>query len=162
VQVDHPGVPNSQLAKEKSPLAVRYKEKSIVEQNSVDMAWDLLMKPEFLEFRQVLCENPADMQRFRQIVVNMVIATDIMDPDLKMLRNMRWSKAFDESTRTSIETASAKVNRKATIVLEHLLQASDVSICDHVMHRLRLALLTIVSCTGRPYDATLAYLSQVE
>ena len=40
--VDHSGVPNSQLIKENSRVAAFYKNKSVAEQNSVDLAWDLL------------------------------------------------------------------------------------------------------------------------
>lgn len=40
---DHPGVPNPVLMKEKPRLAALYKKKSCAEQNSVDMAWNLLM-----------------------------------------------------------------------------------------------------------------------
>lgn len=47
-----------------------------------------------------------------------------MDKDLKALRNNRWEVAFDELTDTKDKMA---VDRKATIVLEHLIQASDVS-----------------------------------
>lgn len=53
-----------------------------------------------------------------------VMATDIMDKDLKQLRNNRWAKAFSESANeTDIQVDT---NRKATIVIEHLIQASDV------------------------------------
>lgn len=52
------------------------------------------------------------------------MATDIMDKDLKALRNDRWDKAFKEC---SDEGTKHAVNRKATIVIEHLIQASDVS-----------------------------------
>jgi len=52
-------------------------------------------------------------------------ATDIMDKDLKTLRNMRWEKAFSGEIKE--EVASDQTNRKATIVIEHLMQASDVS-----------------------------------
>ena len=54
------------------------------------------------------------------------MATDIMDKDLKMLRNNRWDAAFD-SAQSPEEDASVSRNRKATIVIEHLIQASDVS-----------------------------------
>ena len=47
-----------------------------------------------------------------------------MDKDLKALRNNRWEVAFDEKTDTKDKMS---VDRKATIVLEHLIQASDVS-----------------------------------
>jgi hypothetical protein len=42
--VDHPGVPNATLIYERAMLARRYKNKSIAEQNSVDLAWNLLMQ----------------------------------------------------------------------------------------------------------------------
>jgi hypothetical protein len=84
------------------------------------------MEPEYADFRLVLCKTTADMQRFRQIMVNLVMATDIMDPDLKKLRDKRWSKAFDENARPGEEELRIQVNRKATIVLEHLIAASDV------------------------------------
>lgn len=44
---------------------------------------------------------------------------------MKALRNARWEKAF--SGEHFDEDASHTVNRKATIVIEHLLQASDVA-----------------------------------
>ena len=48
-----------------------------------------------------------------------------MDPDLKALRNDRWAKAFSESATE--ESAKESIDRKATIVIEHLIQASDVA-----------------------------------
>ena len=58
------------------------------------------------------------------------MATDIADKDLKTLRNNRWDKAFkvdlDIKLLSEQEQRDA-VNRKATIVIEHLIQASDVS-----------------------------------
>ena len=54
------------------------------------------------------------------------MATDIVDKELKQLRNNRWDKAFDDSIIS--EPASIQdVNRKATIVIEHIIQASDVA-----------------------------------
>ena len=58
------------------------------------------------------------------------MATDIMDKDLKALRNGRWERAFSErkSPSSSVSTDSREmVSRKATIVIEHLIQASDVA-----------------------------------
>ena len=40
---DHSGVPNAQLVKEQSNIADRYHNKSPAEQNSIDLAWNLLM-----------------------------------------------------------------------------------------------------------------------
>ena len=65
------------------------------------------------------------------------MATDIMDKDLKALRNARWEKAFkkdgenkedcNSSSSTLNEDSRDAVNRKATIVIEHIIQASDIS-----------------------------------
>lgn len=54
------------------------------------------------------------------------MATDIVDKDLKALRNARWKRAFDDTDRAH-ESPSVSQNRKATIVIEHLIQASDVA-----------------------------------
>ena len=132
--VDHPGVSNATLVAEGNKLMNQYGSKSLAEQNSVDLAWDLLMTEQFQPLVSVLCRNESELCRLRQLVVNSVMATDIMDPDLKKLRNGRWEKAFQstniENQDTSIEnqdTSREAVNRKATIVIEHLIQASDVA-----------------------------------
>lgn len=53
------------------------------------------------------------------------MATDIVDKDLKQIRNLRWDHAFSHSA--IIVNDRHKDNHKATIVIEHLIQASDVS-----------------------------------
>jgi hypothetical protein len=124
--VDHSGVPNTTLVQENAPVAIAYKGKSVAEQNSVDIAWRLLMEPTYKELRDAICLTEPELIRFRQLVVNAVMATDIMDTDLKNLRNDRWDKAF--ATTDQEEGAPRdNVNRKATIVIEHLIQASDVA-----------------------------------
>ena len=58
------------------------------------------------------------------------MATDIADKDLKILRNNRWDKAFKDNGKNTIPSKQEErdtINRKATIVIEHLIQASDVS-----------------------------------
>ena len=56
------------------------------------------------------------------------MATDIMDKDIKNLRNGRWEKEFSEEIDASnTDSSTEALNRKATIVIEHLIQASDVS-----------------------------------
>lgn len=49
------------------------------------------------------------------------------DKGLKELRNRRWDKAFNGNTEGVDEESTMATNRKATIVIEHLIQASDVS-----------------------------------
>jgi 3'5'-cyclic nucleotide phosphodiesterase len=127
--VDHLGIPNTQLIKETNRLATLYKNKSIAEQNSIDLAWDLLMDDQFKDLRSVIYTNRQEEKHFRSLLVNLVLATDICDKELGAQRKARWAKAFSEGTGSSLEGESEhdSINRKATIVLEHLIQASDVA-----------------------------------
>jgi len=125
--VDHQGVPNTQLIKEHFDIADIYKNQSIAEQNSVDLAWALLMEDNFKDLRKTICGTSEEKTRFRQLVVNVVLATDICDAELKKLRNGRWAKAFSGEKAMTPEQRNDDINRKATIVLEHLIQASDVA-----------------------------------
>jgi hypothetical protein len=124
--VDHKGVPNTTLINEKASIASVYKGKSVAEQNSVDIAWDLLMDDSYQNLRHAIYQTGPEYRRFRQLVVNSVLATDIMDKDLGALRKARWNKAFAEGALQH-EIGEQLVNRKATIVIEHLIQASDVA-----------------------------------
>lgn len=83
-----------QLIEEAPEMANRYSNQSIAEQNSVDMAWDLLMEDQFQELRKMLFASQGDLMRFRQMCVNVVLATDIFDKELAALRKSRWAKAF--------------------------------------------------------------------
>jgi 3'5'-cyclic nucleotide phosphodiesterase len=125
--VEHPGVPNAQLVKEGHKLSKAYNDKSAAEQNSVNVAWNLLMESEYADLRNAICETHEEEVRFRQLVVNSVMATDIMDKDLKRLREDRWEAAFSGKEGGRGESQQVCVNRKATIVIEHLIQASDVA-----------------------------------
>ncbi|GKY95745.1 hypothetical protein MPSEU_000535300 [Mayamaea pseudoterrestris] len=123
--VDHTGVPNSQLVNEDASIAVVYKQKSIAEQNSFEIAWDLLMQDCFEDLRRTIYQTEDEFKRFRQMLVQSVLSTDIMDKELAAKRKERWKKAFaQEKSSATCEELTA---RKATIVIEHLIQTSDVA-----------------------------------
>ena len=76
------------------------------------------------------------------------MATDIMDKELKTLRNQKWDKAFSESQSAIVFKESSSrddVNRKATIVIEHLIQAADVS---HTMQHWHVRTIQYTSFFG--------------
>ena len=117
------------------------------------------------ELRSCLFGNDKEeVLRFRQVVVNIVLATDIFDKELNDLRKSRWTKAFSECA-----AAGGNNHLRATIVLEHIMQASDVS---HTMqHWYVLQMLAIVnvqlflmpaclSCCA-PWQAYLSKMEQV-
>jgi 3'5'-cyclic nucleotide phosphodiesterase len=123
---DHYGVPNAQLVNEGASIAEKYRGKSVLEQNSVDVAWELLMDDSYTDLRRAIYCNKEELKRFRQIVVATVMATDIADAELKNQRNERWAKVFDgRDSDCSSEKEAA--DRKAIIVIEHIIQASDVA-----------------------------------
>ena len=125
--VDHVGVPNAQLIKEYASIAAVYNNRSVAEQNSLVLSWELLMDSRFDDLRNTICATTTELGRFRELIVNGVMATDIADKDLKALRNARWDKAFEGQEQAEVENPRDTVNRKATIVIEHLIQASDIS-----------------------------------
>jgi 3'5'-cyclic nucleotide phosphodiesterase len=71
--VDHPGVPNSQLCIENKVRADVYQSKSVAEQNSLDLSWDMLMDDQFADLRAAIYTTEVERQRFRSLVVNSVM-----------------------------------------------------------------------------------------
>lgn len=64
------------------------------------------------------------------------MATDIADAELRAARNKRWDRVFAEkdtaTSKNEVDDITSKLHQptddtKATIILEHLLQASDIA-----------------------------------
>ena len=128
--LDHCGVSNGQLVKENSATAIKYEGKSVAEQNSIDLAWGILMDPSLDALRSCIYSTEAEFKRFRQLVVNSVMATDIFDSELKAMRNSRWDRAFHSNNQeqpAQSDNIDHDTDMKATIVIEHIIQAADVS-----------------------------------
>jgi len=122
--VDHRGVSNTQLNVEEPEMASFYRSTSIAEQNSLDIAWDLLMRDQFAALQRCLFASEVELKRFRQVLVNAVLATDIFDKELNDVRKERWNRAFSgEETSANPEIN----NLRATVVIEHIIQAADVA-----------------------------------
>jgi len=76
------------------------------------------MDDTFRDLRRTIYSTVEEFVRFRQLIVNVVLATDIMDKDLKTLRNQRWNAAFSENASEEEDHTAVNRNRKATIVIE--------------------------------------------
>ena len=129
----HPGVSNGTLSNEKHEMAIRFNHKSCAEQNSVVVVWDLFLSDKYDALRDAMFGGDTDrLLRFRQIVVNSVLATDIFDRELKDVRERRWTKAFPDDDMSALTMASSQEmdnmegDLRATIVIEYIIQASDV------------------------------------
>jgi hypothetical protein len=137
--VDHTGLPNSTLVKEQSALAIGYEHKSVTEQHSIKLALLLLDDDAFVDLQA--CKYLQD-ERTKDYVSpaphHIVLAMDIIDKELQELRTKnRWDKAFDNDSVDEIVGSRRLsggdgnepevINRKATIVIEHIIQTSDVA-----------------------------------
>mmetsp|Transcript_22486 Transcript_22486/g.55637 ORF Transcript_22486/g.55637 Transcript_22486/m.55637 type:complete len:1526 (-) Transcript_22486:168-4745(-) len=123
--VGHTGVPNNQLAVEHPELAEKYSNKSIAEQNSIDVAWDMLNSDSFEHLQHYIFEDAEERERLRKLLVNCVMATDIFDKDLRSIRQTRWDKVYSDSEK--LHSDEEEQHLKATIIIEHIMQAADVA-----------------------------------
>jgi hypothetical protein len=123
--LDHDGVPNMQLVQEQHPIAVTYDGLSPMEQHSFNNAFELLMEDNYSNLRAALYNTQEEFNRFRQLCINCVIATDIFDKDLKAFRESRWNSVF--ASESSTLTDEEAWHCKATITIEYIIQASDVA-----------------------------------
>jgi hypothetical protein len=121
--VNHAGVPNFLLAKEKPEAAKKYKNRSIAEQTSLDVAWEFLEQDCFGDLRECIFPTPEDYTRFRAIVVNIVMATDAFDVTLRDFQDKKWAKAFHSPPECPVEHR----NRKATVMMDLIMMCSDIS-----------------------------------
>lgn len=64
------GVPNSVLVNNKTEIAQHYRNKSVAEQNSLDVAWDLLMDDAYADLCACIFRNESELHHFRQLLVN--------------------------------------------------------------------------------------------
>ena len=116
------------MIKEEDKLAVTYNKKCISQQNSFNYAWGLLMEQRFENFRNVIFSDISERTRFRQLVVNCMIATDFADPDLIVNSKERWDLAFSDTNEQEFDIVSEtdSCNRKATMLIEHIVRISHV------------------------------------
>lgn len=75
MKVDHRGVSNNQLRKEQPALSERFQHKCIAEQNSLEIAWNMLISDRFKALREGIFASQEEFAHFRQVVVNVVLST---------------------------------------------------------------------------------------
>jgi 3'5'-cyclic nucleotide phosphodiesterase len=110
--VEHQGIPNRQLALEDDRLAVLYNDQSMAENWSLYVAFSELLQDEFQEMRDCLFqqneattppEEPvasSDYRRFRKLVVNLVLCTDLASPERTQIGKSKWKEAFGDPYET--------------------------------------------------------------
>jgi 3'5'-cyclic nucleotide phosphodiesterase len=126
--VGHLGVPNTQLVLEKHDISMHCNGQSPAEQNSLEIGWALLMKPEYSNLRRAIYCDETEMRRFRFLLVHAVMATDIEDTELKQSRKLSWQQAFPSESNDCSEVSNCDSDtHKALVAIQTLMQVSDVS-----------------------------------
>eukprot|EP00591_Stephanopyxis_turris_P009250 CAMPEP_0195512628 /NCGR_PEP_ID=MMETSP0794_2-20130614/4520_1 /TAXON_ID=515487 /ORGANISM="Stephanopyxis turris, Strain CCMP 815" /LENGTH=551 /DNA_ID=CAMNT_0040640457 /DNA_START=172 /DNA_END=1827 /DNA_ORIENTATION=+ len=95
--VEHRGITNRQLVSESHPLAIRYNDQSVAEQNSLSVTFTLLTEPPFSELRSAIFQTPEEGHKFRQMLISLIMATDIANPERVQLGKSKWKEAFKNS-----------------------------------------------------------------
>jgi 3'5'-cyclic nucleotide phosphodiesterase len=110
--VEHQGIPNRQLALEDDRLAVLYNDQSMAENWSLYVAFSELLQDEFRELRDGLFPPPptppagdepvtsSEYRRFRKLVVNLVLCTDLASPERTQIGKSKWKEAFGDPYET--------------------------------------------------------------
>lgn len=111
----------------------------MAENNSIRVAWSELLKEEFSNLRRCIFGSDEDESRFRQLLINVVIATDITDRERRAGERLRWETAFGSRSddtnsceddwlhKSDRQLPDIDVSLKATVVLEQIVLASDVA-----------------------------------
>ena len=73
---------------------MKFKNRSVAEQNSVHLGWEMLMDPQFERLRKCIYQTNVERKRFRQLVINSVMATDIADCQVNEEGQQKWDSAF--------------------------------------------------------------------
>lgn len=93
--VDHTGVSNRQLILEEDELALLYNDQSMAEQHSLKVAFSILFSAGYDELRKAMIPTADDKFRFRKIVIDMVMCTDISSPERVQIGENKWNRAFE-------------------------------------------------------------------
>lgn len=123
----HKGISSGQLTRLNPTLSQKYHHESVAEQHSIEMSWALLVDTEFTDLQKLLFVNESELQRFRQVLVNCLLSTDLSNGKSQARRDKRWESAFHTEFENNSLQEEEKMDLKATAIVECLVQASDVS-----------------------------------
>jgi len=125
--VAHTGISNRQLINESDDLAMLYNDQSVAEQNSISIAFTKLYEDRFAELRSAIAPDVNQRRRFRSLVIQMVMSTDIASPERIALTHSRWKEAF-EADRSKFPRSVNKPVRNIRFGIKRALNLSGETI----------------------------------
>ncbi|CAB9517981.1 cAMP-specific 3',5'-cyclic phosphodiesterase 4D [Seminavis robusta] len=117
--VQHAGISNRQLALEDDPISILYNDSSALEQQSLTIGFTEFLQPEFANYRKLIFPNRQVYAGFRKTVVNLVLATDIANPERMQITKDKWKAAFgDEQAHLLTEQQQQQRDRRESAITE--------------------------------------------
>jgi len=118
--VHHRGISNRQLMLEDDPLTILFNDTSILEQQSLTIAFTEFLQPDFQKVRNLLFPTRDLYNTFRKRVIDLVLATDIANPERMQLTKDKWKTSFGD-----IEQQDEERRRRESAITEITLQRSN-------------------------------------
>ena len=100
--VAHQGVPNATLVEEEDDLAILHNDISVAEQTSLQVAFSTLNLHEFALLKSAIMPTKEVRKKFRKLVIDLVLVTDISNPERMQINKSKWKEAFMDDTEEQI------------------------------------------------------------
>lgn len=106
--VKHLGVTNHALTEEEHELAILYSDQSMLEQQSLTIAFREFLKPCYSNLRNLLFspDYSAKYSKFRRLVVDLVLCTDTASPERMQLTKSKFIAAFGEDNKKHLSVST--------------------------------------------------------
>ena len=112
---DHTGITNRRLVDEADELALLYNDQSVAEQRSLAVAFSTLLSPDFDRLRDVMFASREDYQRFRKVVIDLVLTTDIASPERTQIVKSKWKEAFPTAAQAARAEQREEQRRRSSM-----------------------------------------------
>lgn len=99
--VGHEGVTNVFLVKESHPAAITFNDQSVAEMNSLKIFFDSLS-----EYNFFVNMDSATFQRFRSLVIELVLCTDIADADRRIVAEQKFILASKDENGNLVSNST--------------------------------------------------------
>lgn len=141
----HTGISNMQLSKERNELSLVYNDQSIAEQYSISQSFMLLYSDRFTNLLNFIAPTIEIKRKFRRLVIEIVMCTDIASPDRTQLAKSKWKEAFETQRnygtrgrfgiRRSLNLSGdsiefytdSEIDIKSSTCLEQMMAVADIS-----------------------------------
>jgi len=80
----------------------------VAEQHSLQTAFSVLQEEQFALLKEAIMPTPQVRKTFRKYVIQLVLATDISNPERMQICRSKWAEAFERSSTVTTEMEQIK------------------------------------------------------